>query len=407
MATRTLTRTIALVAALACAAQVRAQGDLDILLRTVPPIVMIQFDTSGSMSNVVLPTQYLADRGTGSGSPPWVWFNTPDNDAVNRPAADRGDGVSPNNWVSVTSTGSSSEDYRSKCQIFPSTSTGRNASICFPGTSGCEDDDGNTNSVQANARIRCWDMPGASSGVCSPFVPASLQATCSTTDRSRNRTSGGALSRPYTTITLPDYSYGSQTTDYPVNYLWWMLNEIYHSRQPEFPPQDRLLAAKQAVTALVNQMNVDGQDPKVKFGLARYQSDNGGYVAIPASLTSKTAILTALDNVTDSTEFTANGVTPLSETLVDVARYLAGSSLFGTYPQYNRSTTGGTVTASSAPQSPITSQCEKVFIIVVTDGLPTSDNNDHYGSSRSTFLDTMSGFIDSDPNIPGSGGGAG
>ena len=66
MNTRTLTRTIALIAALASATQVRAQGDLDILLRSVPPVVMIQFDTSGSMSNIVLPTKYLDDRGAGS-----------------------------------------------------------------------------------------------------------------------------------------------------------------------------------------------------------------------------------------------------------------------------------------------------------------------------------------------------
>ena len=77
METRKLTRLIALFGALACARGASAQGDLDILLRTVPPIVMIQFDTSGSMSNAVLPPQYITDRGTGSGSPPWNWFNTP------------------------------------------------------------------------------------------------------------------------------------------------------------------------------------------------------------------------------------------------------------------------------------------------------------------------------------------
>ena len=75
------------------------------------------------MRHVVLPEEYRADRGAGA---PAVWFNTPANDAVTRPAASRGDGVSPNNWVSVTSTSSISEDYRSTCQIFRSTATGRN-----------------------------------------------------------------------------------------------------------------------------------------------------------------------------------------------------------------------------------------------------------------------------------------
>jgi len=413
MFTKALTRTIALVAALASATSVRAQGDLDILLRTVPPVVMIQFDTSGSMSNIVLPSQYIADRGTGTGAPPWNWFNTPANSPATRPAADRGNGVSPNNWVSVTSTGSSSEDYRSTCQIFQGTATGRNSSLCFPGTTGCENDNANgsspqsSNTASSRARMHCWSMPGAVAGSCPALVPTAIYTgagaanggSCTTINRNRNRTSGGALSRPYTTIILPNFSNGgSATTDYPVNYLWWMLNEIYLGRSPEFIPQDRLLAAKQAVRALVNQMNVDGQDPKVKFGLARYLGDNGGYVVVPASMTSKAAIMTATDSVVDSTELPASGVTPLSETLVDVARYLAGSQLFGTYPLFNRTTSGGTGTA---PASPITSQCEKIFIVVVTDGLPRDDFNNHHGTA---FTNTVGPYVDTgDPPSPEDG----
>ena len=64
---------LALALAFAPANHARAQaGDLDILSRTVPPIVMIQFDTSGSMQNIILPDKYITDRGAGS---PAVWFN--------------------------------------------------------------------------------------------------------------------------------------------------------------------------------------------------------------------------------------------------------------------------------------------------------------------------------------------
>jgi len=59
-------------AALGLARDVRAQSDLDILSRTVPPIVIIQFDSSGSMKNAVLPDQYLKNRGNGN---PANWFN--------------------------------------------------------------------------------------------------------------------------------------------------------------------------------------------------------------------------------------------------------------------------------------------------------------------------------------------
>ncbi len=441
MATRTLTRTIALVAVLVCASHARAQGDLDILLRTVPPVVMIQVDTSGSMANIILPPQYVVDRGVSPAPllPPANWFNTPVDgstpaDGIPRLAAQVVSGPSPQDWNSngTGALGGGSENYQRTCQIFSGTGTST-GSICAPGAAPgsaplCADDDANgppNGGAAPGYRLRCWNMPGAVAGSCPALVPAAFKpplaaaSTCTTTTRNRLRGSAcgtGCASTPslYTTIILPDYTFSTQTTYYPVNHLWWMLNEIYNNRSPEFIAQDRLAAAKQAVTQLINQMNVDGQDPKVKFGLAQYNSsEQGGHVVVPATLTNKNALLAALNNTAANTPLpgpiglTASGRTPLSETLVDVARYLAGASLFGTYPQYNRSTTGVTVTASSAPQSPVDSQCEKIFIVVVTDGLPRADFNDQYPG---VFTATMgpsvafpAGFIDGDPPVPGDG----
>jgi type IV pilus assembly protein PilY1 len=110
-------------------------------------------------------------------------------------------------------------------------------------------------------------------------------------------------------------------------------------------------------------------------------------VVVPADLNNKTSLLAAVATLP------ASGSTPLSETLVDVGRYLAGSSLLGSYTQYNKSTSGATVAASSAPQSPVTTKCDKVFAIVVTDGLPTADANDHHGTAFST---TFGAYIDGD-----------
>jgi type IV pilus assembly protein PilY1 len=438
MFTKALTRTIALFAALVCASQARAQGDLDILLRTVPPVVMIQLDTSGSMSNITLPPKYYTDRGTGS---PSIWYNTPTTgpaDNVATPQDERrgaarvdstwhangGNGLDPNE----ATVAAVRENYQRTCTIYRTRSTSltspSNNVFCAPGATGCQDDDANNSSAQAGYRMRCWNVPGAVSGACPALVPTSIYTgaaaskggACTTVPRNRVRAGGvaGAVSPVtpslMTTIVLPDFSFDDPndpnnpiTTDYATNYLWWFLNEIYSSRVPEFLPQDRMLAAKQSITSLVNQMNVDGQDPKVKFGLARYNGDNGGSVYVPASLNSKPLILAALNDANDAgglpAELFAAGLTPLSETLVDVARYLAGDSDFGTYPTYDKPDWTGAV-----PPSPITSQCEKTFVVVVTDGLPTEDDNDHYGTSRSTFLDTMAGYIDSDPNIPGSGG---
>src|SRR5258706_10354959 len=260
-------RILIVCGALAFARDARAQaGDLDILSRTVPPIVMLQFDTSGSMKNVILPPKYLTDRGAGS---PTKWFNKA-NDATNFPAS-----LISTTWK--TGTGSA-ENYHPTCQIFASTSTTqKSASLCYPNNTagtGCLDDDQDDSDPQGgSATMRCWNMPGGCTN-----VPAGL--TCTTAARARSKAPSGSTSQPYTIITLPDVSFTS-TTDYPENYMWWILQEIYLGHTPVgFIPQDRNLAAKDAITQLVNNVNVTAQPPRVKFGLARYDSgSNGGYTA--------------------------------------------------------------------------------------------------------------------------------
>ncbi len=368
-------RILIFCAALALARDVRAQaGDLDILSRTVPPIVMLQFDTSGSMKNIILPPKYLTDRGAGS---PTVWFNK-SNDVTNFPASR----VDTTNYYYSGST--SSETYQPTCQIFASTSTTTKAnSICFPNATagtGCLDDNQDDSDPQGGAAtMRCWNMPSGCAN-----VPAGL--ACTTASRSRKKTSTTTVSQPYTIITLPDVSFTS-TTDYPENYMWWMLQEIYLGRTPvTFIPQDRNAAGKDAITQLVNNVNVDGLPARVKFGLARYDSgSNGGYTVVVPDLNNKATLLTTLAGLP------ASGGTPLSETLVDVARYLAGADKLGKYPAYGRNLTGGS--AAPIPPSPVTSSCEKLFIVAITDGLPTSDNNDHYGTN---FAQTFVGASNAD-----------
>src|SRR5262249_52565695 len=64
---------VAIALGLSRADEVHAQaGDLDILSRSVPPIVMLQVDSSGSMRNIILPPKYLTDRGAGN---PTIWFS--------------------------------------------------------------------------------------------------------------------------------------------------------------------------------------------------------------------------------------------------------------------------------------------------------------------------------------------
>jgi hypothetical protein len=229
----------------------------------VPPVVNIQFDTSGSMRHQVQPDEYNAARGAGT---PAVWFNQPSNSGStdtadpNRPAAfwdtsdapdweDCGTGISTGSTTCPTTT---KENFERTCQIFTDGSTRQSRSVCNAGDATCGTDDDYGAQINAGARIRCWDMPDAVAGSCPPGVPADLQATCTTEDRDRKVEGGTVVSQPYTTIVLPDYTYNS-TTYYAPNYLWWMLNEIYLENTPvPFIAQDRMTAAKQAVTSLVH-----------------------------------------------------------------------------------------------------------------------------------------------------------
>jgi type IV pilus assembly protein PilY1 len=392
MASKHLARILSLLGALALAREVRAQaGDLDILSRTVPPIVMLQFDTSGSMKNLILPDAYLAARGANY--PTTInWFNK-SNDATNFPASFL---ASSSTYYCGTTSGctttyatklytGSAEDFRPTCQIFAtssSTDVNANRSICIPQAtptgSTCtypgigatlpndDQDDSNPQGSATGVTAKCWNMPLGCTN-----VPAGI--ICSTTTRARKKTSTTSVSQPYTTLTWPDVSF-TGTTDVPPNYIWWTLQQIYLGHTPvPYSGEDRNGAGKDAITQLVNNVNIDGQPDRVEFGLARYDSGaNGGYTVVVPALGNKSTLLSTLANLP------ASGSTPLSETLVDVARYLAGADKLGKYPQYNRDLLGNTVAAGLAPQSPVTSSCEKLFIVAITDGLPTNDNNDHY-----------------------------
>ena len=412
MISRRITLTLLLLAGLLAARDAFAQaGDLDILSRTVPPDVMLMLDSSGSMSNLLMPPQYLTDRVAGGLTYPTSmnWFNKSSASTTtsvldpNYPASY----IAPlTTWYCGSSSGCNAvkvntatvEDYRPTCQLFANnTSTTGNLSVCTPvptpGNTTCKNggttianDDADYSNPTGNATgatIRCWNVPGGCAS-----VPAGL--TCTTASRARKKTSTTTTTQPYTVITFPNVSFTPNTLVTP-NYMWWMMQQIYNGNTgiTLYMGQDRNGGAKQALTNLVNAINVDGMPPRVKFGLARYQpSGNGGYVLIPPDLNNKTALLAAIANVP------ASGGTPLSETLVDIARYFAGADKFGTYPQYSYSTTGATVAASSAPQSPVTSSCEKLFTVLMTDGLPTSDCNNHYGTDFNT---TFSKYLTDTP----------
>jgi hypothetical protein len=235
------------------------------------------------------------------------------------------------------------------------------------------------------------------------------------------------------TIRLNDYDTGTdidpvdgvnfdtpnEVTYWAPNYLHWILKRAAAGTLPSnIPLETRKMAAKRVIKDIIKEVNPtrpDGTiDQRVRFGLARMHdtqgggSDwNGGFVVEPIADNNRPALLTALTG----SKIDAPGYarTPLSESLVDVARYFVGNhpnsigrTGLGYYSVYNRNTTDGT-SSSTAPASPIVANipCRENFVIVVTDGEPTEDANNHNGTDFiRTFGTNFDGDTDLITNVP-------
>jgi type IV pilus assembly protein PilY1 len=150
-------------------------------------------------------------------------------------------------------------------------------------------------------------------------------------------------------------------------------------------PLSRIDVAKQVVTDLIN--NTTG----VRFGIMKFNNDQGGHIVDEIG-TDKATIITDVNNIT------ANGWTPLAETLAEAGLYFAGMSSW-----YNP---GVNYT------SPMQERCQKNYIIIMTDGQSTQDidsrltdtdyingdkigdyDNDHSGS-EADYADDGSDYLD-------------
>lgn len=126
----------------------------------------------------------------------------------------------------------------------------------------------------------------------------------------------------------------------------------------------------QIVQEVVNQ-TLDGLSG-VNVGLMRFDSfGEGGMVLSPVA-----PIETSLATIkTQVNGLTASGVTPLHEAYHEAASYLRGGRVdYGDRSNPVRSVATSRRSGNPALyQSPITSDCQKTFIVVLTDGLPNQD----------------------------------
>jgi type IV pilus assembly protein PilY1 len=163
---------------------------------------------------------------------------------------------------------------------------------------------------------------------------------------------------------------GGAYTLYSANYL------NYQAANPAVVIGTRIQVVQQAATNLINSLS------NVNIGLMRYSNNGGsgdaaaagGMVAYPVSpvAANRTGLTTALNS------YSAGGYTPLSETLYEAYLYYSGGNVYfgnNSVPFHSvaASRVGGVAT-SNQYQTPIQYQCQKNFIVYLTDGLPTEDN---------------------------------
>lgn len=149
--------------------------------------------------------------------------------------------------------------------------------------------------------------------------------------------------------------------------------------------KSRIEVAQQVITDLIN--NTTG----VRFGLMRFNPDQGGRL-VAACGTDQTTLINEVANIT------ADGWTPLAETLAEAGLYFAGMGSW-----YN---------AGVNYTSPMQERCQKNYIIIMTDGQSTQDidsrltgtsyingdtigdyDGDH-GGSEADYADNGSDYLD-------------
>jgi type IV pilus assembly protein PilY1 len=166
---------------------------------------------------------------------------------------------------------------------------------------------------------------------------------------------------------------GTQT-----NYTLFSGNYLNYQVNPPLIGTTRMDIVQSAATSMVNSLS------GVNIGLMRYsdnsasfsgdQAAKGGFVAFPMSPveTSRTALNATINS------YSPAGWTPLSETLFEAYRYFSGGNvLFGDTSVPALSVPGsrvGGVAGAAQYQSPISFACQKNYVVYLTDGLPTQDN---------------------------------
>jgi type IV pilus assembly protein PilY1 len=181
-----------------------------------------------------------------------------------------------------------------------------------------------------------------------------------------NNTSSSSTRGPWNALPNNEISWSSrqQVIFYTGKYINWYNNPTSVS--------SRLEVMQQVVKQVLN------GTAGVNVGLMRYSSDADGGMVVNEMQPIETGAAALTSQLMT---WEPSGNTPLSETLYEAAQYLRGKSVdygidsripTGVFPSVSSSRTGS---GNSLYDSPMDENCQKTYIVYLTDGLPTSDTN--------------------------------
>lgn len=341
-------------------AQAQQDDDLALLRQEVPPNVVMLLDTSGSMVTGLWADEFtrLPERDNWKYHDKWNFQLDQALDLNNNSSPTDCDGLGD------------IPDHNNTAGICP----GSRSELSGEPADTCPNSDGSA--LNGGNSFSCDNIPTGCT-----YAPPDW---------------GCSTSGSKTTLTPPDYGGGkSYRTQWTRNYLYWVVQQMHATRTISWEQGDRITAAKDAIRQIVNEINPDGQPDSVRFGLARFdRGADGGYILVQADDGTKNKIFTRLDDWSNNYESTApSGNTPLSESLVDMGRYFSGDDNLGTYSVYSRKDADG-----KSPKSPIDVYCRKNFVIILTDGIPTGDLNNHHGNDFKNTIGNADGDDSENPD---------
>ncbi|MFZ2508595.1 MAG: hypothetical protein WAW79_09015 [Steroidobacteraceae bacterium] len=165
------------------------------------------------------------------------------------------------------------------------------------------------------------------------------------------------------------------------NYINWLLNSSTIT-------QSRLEIMQQVATQTIDQLAAANN---VNIGLMRFSNNAFIGCGVGSTAAEGGMMLRQIDAVaanagplkTEIAALNADGCTPLSESMYEAYRYLSGSAVnYGLNSRKSPSVPFPSVLSSRKPApdqntylSPLQTSCQKNFIVLLTDGLPTSDSS--------------------------------